>query len=166
MKTLNATRSFFVTKASKFLSFLISVILLLGMFSAALPSSAADTSGEKAVFGDISKHWAKNDILWAYENAIAAGTAEKTFSPDAEMEANGIPKTPENYRMVFRDSFIPWANNFLKKQNVPGVYWEHCLLFDSTACPPDLRSGYTEEMMQPTGWELRNWWRAQEGMDS
>lgn len=35
-------------------------------------------------FNDISNHWAKDDILWAYSNGIVGGVSPSIFSPNAK----------------------------------------------------------------------------------
>ena len=60
----------------RFFAWVLALCLVLGTVSIFPAAQESD-----AVFSDISGHWAKNDILWAYENAIAAGMEGDRFAP-------------------------------------------------------------------------------------
>ncbi|MDQ6422585.1 S-layer homology domain-containing protein [Paenibacillus sp. LHD-117] len=60
----------------------VSLTLQLGVFSA----SAAENT--KLPFNDISNHWAKDNILKAYESGLVDGFPDGTFRPDDIVQAD------------------------------------------------------------------------------
>ncbi len=61
------------------LFFCLAMILFCGAFP--LFTNAQQSSP----FTDISSHWARQDILWAFENGIASGVSETRFAPNSTL---------------------------------------------------------------------------------
>lgn len=53
--------------------------------SAGSEMMAKETKGDKVVFTDIDKHWAKEKIAYTVEKGLFAGTSNTTFDPDAKV---------------------------------------------------------------------------------
>jgi hypothetical protein len=64
----------------------LSLYALAENYEAVLPAAAPLTTESPADrFTDIAGHWAYNDICYAVENGLFAGTGETAFSPDTPM---------------------------------------------------------------------------------
>lgn len=67
----------------RFLSALFAIVMLLSCL--AVSPMAASSEESELPFEDITRSWAKDDILWAFENHIATGVSNEKFAPDTTL---------------------------------------------------------------------------------